>query len=39
LNFSGAPVMRSMTDSSLASLPLRIGLKKYFAPGVTAVTS
>ncbi len=38
-NFSGAPVIMSETDSSLATLPLRIGLKKSFAPGVVAVTS
>ena len=31
--------MTSITDSSLATLPLRIGLKKYFAPAVVAVTS
>ena len=27
-NVSGAPVIMSKTDSSLATLPLRIGLKK-----------
>jgi hypothetical protein len=38
-NFSGAPVIRSTTDSSVAILPGLIGLKKNVAPGVTAVTS
>ena len=38
-NRSGWSVMRSMTDSSVAMLPRRIGLKYFVAPAVVAVTS
>ena len=38
-NLSGVPVIMSNTDSSLATLPFRIGLKNALAPEVVAVTS
>ena len=38
-HLSGCPVIMSMTRSSLATLPVRMALKKNFAPGVVAVTS
>ncbi len=36
---SGRPVAASMTRSSVATLPLRMTLKKYGAPALVAVTS